>query len=84
MKKLAIYYFHQWCGDEHFPDHEGSEHPDHESARDAAIQGARCIMARDIGEGQLRLDQRVDIHAANGTRLSSVTFTEAVTVYGLA
>lgn len=82
--KLAIYYFHQWCGNEHFPDHEGSEYPDHESARDAAIQGARCIMAEAIGEGQLRLDQRVDIHAADGRRLSSVKFADAVTLYGVA
>jgi hypothetical protein len=77
---LAIYYFHQWCGDEHIPDHEGSFHPDHESARDAAIQGARCIMARDIGEGLLRLDQRVDIHDADGIHLATVSFADAITV----
>ncbi len=63
-------------------DVEGIERPDLAGARDAAIAGARDIMAAELGEGRLCLSCHIEIEDAAGVIVLTVPFRDAVSVTG--
>jgi len=51
-----------------------------EAARCAAIRGARGIMAADLEEGALRLDQAIVIHDELGRTVECINFEDAIDI----
>jgi len=64
-------------------DVEGIERADLAGARDAAITGARGIMAAELGEGRLCLSCHIEIEDAAGAIVMTVPFGDAVSVTGV-
>jgi hypothetical protein len=71
---MPLYYFHVRGGLTETEAEEGLEFPDHKTARDAAIEGARSLMAADVMEGRLDLDARIDVTGEGGELAFSVPF----------
>jgi hypothetical protein len=61
-------------------DPEGTELPDHEAAREKAIEGLRDLMAGEMKAGQLNQASFVEIADEAGDLISIVSFEDAVTV----
>ena len=61
-------------------DPEGLDAENVEAARNAAIRGARDIMAEDMRHGELCLSDSIDVVDEKGHVVSSVAFRDAVTI----
>ena len=65
---------------EFLPDLEGQEFADIEAARTAALSGAREMMAEDIKQGILRLNESVEITDDEGVLRAKLMFRDAVSI----
>ena len=63
-------------------DEEGRDFADLDSARAAALKGAREIIAEDVADGCVDLRGRLDIVDATGAVVLTIAFSEAVAVRG--
>ena len=61
-------------------DPEGLEAESVEAARNAAIRGARDIMAEDMRCGEMRLCEKIDVVDESGRVVTTVAFRHAVTI----
>ena len=77
---MPLFYFHLSCDDQYIPDLEGCEHADLEAARTEALAGARCMLSTDVKDGRLNLNQRFELHDADGHFLLAIPFSEAVEI----
>jgi hypothetical protein len=77
---MPRFYLHIRTGDGVIEDEEGVDFPDHATAIAEAVRGARCLMTGEVTEGTLCLDQSIEVHDAAGQHLTSVPFTEALTL----
>jgi hypothetical protein len=79
---MPRYFFHIADGDRFFDD-EGIVLPDVSAALDAALAGAREIVAEEVKQGKgLSLTERIEIHDEAGCVVGTVTFREAVGLEG--
>ena len=77
---MPLYYFHIH-NDVEAMDLDGQELPGPAAARDAAVKGARSLMAEAISNGDaLVLHHSVEVADAQGESLFVVTFGDAVTI----
>jgi hypothetical protein len=51
-------------------------------ARDCALRNARSLMAAQVIDGRLSLDDRVEIADGSGKNLADVRFHEAIEIKG--
>jgi len=63
-------------------DEEGRDFTDLEAAREAALKGAREIIAEDAANGAVDLRGRLDVIDSAGAVVLTIPFSEAVTVLG--
>jgi hypothetical protein len=62
-------------------DHEGSDYEDLARAKEAAIQGARHIMAEHVRTGHpVNLGHRIEVTDESGKVLAVVPFRELITI----
>ena len=80
---MPLFYLHIRSGADLMTDDEGFDFPDLAAARHEAVRGARSIMSADVLEGELQLDQSIEIHDASGRALASVQFGDVLNI-GLA
>ena len=80
---MAIYYFHLCDGTDMLLDPDGRE-IDPGSVADAALAEARAIIAADVRDGHIRLDQNIEVHDAAGDIVHRIAFEDAVKVTHLA
>ena len=62
------------------PDMEGQDFADVDAARIVAVKGAREIMAEDIREGILRLNESVEITDEGGVLRARVLFRDTIAI----
>ena len=79
---MGLYYFHIRGNGTDFPDDDGMELPDAEAAREQALIGARGILAAEVLEGRLPLDDRIEVEDEHGRLVLSLSFREAVGLPG--
>lgn len=63
-------------------DPEGVYLPDVPAAHSQALRAAYSIMAADIAEGKLDLDQRIDVEDEAGNIVCAIRFRDIVTITG--
>jgi hypothetical protein len=77
---MPRYFFHLY-NDFDVPDPEGEELLDDDAARERALVGVRELMAAISAEGRKPdLTHRIEVEDEQGTRLFTVTFSDAVAV----
>jgi hypothetical protein len=74
-------YFHHHNGVDVVLDSEGSELSLPEASL-RALKEARSMMAHEVLEGRMDLNQRIDVESADGTVLHTLSFGEAVVITG--
>jgi hypothetical protein len=60
------------------PDTEGMDLPDRDAALDVALAGARSILCEEVMGGRLSLDGAIDVTDADGNKVMTLSFAEAV------
>ena len=76
---MTRYYFNLSDGVE-VPDLQGLELGDLAAARDAALRGARDILASEVREGNLPLHEKIHVTDESGTVLFVQNFRDAVVI----
>jgi len=76
---MPLFFLHIRSGDELILDGEGLDLPI-EAAKCEAIRGARGIMAAELAEGVLRLDQAIVIHDELGRTVDCINFEDAIDI----
>jgi hypothetical protein len=79
-RRLPRFYLHVCTPRGLIEDSEGAEFTDYTTAIVEAVRGARCLMSGEVAAGALCLDQSIEIYDAAGAHLTTVPFTEAVTL----
>jgi hypothetical protein len=64
----------------HVPDSEGVVLPDLEAARKEALRGARDIMASDVKQGILSLDEFIVVIDEQGREVHRQSFADAIRI----
>ena len=75
---MPVYFFHIRGGPADCEADEGLDYPDEQAAREAAVAGARDMIAADVLDGRLHLSSRIDVTDADGELLFSVPFDSVV------
>lgn len=78
---MPRYFFHLQDGQE-TRDEEGVQLPDVAAARDVALENARSMVCEDVMNGQLNLDNRIEVTDEQGAILLTLTFREAFEIRG--
>jgi hypothetical protein len=78
-RQVPRYFFHVY-DDLDLRDEEGIELADVESARAAALAGARAMMCDQVMKGRLSLDHRIEIETETGEPVLTLPFGEAVKI----
>ena len=76
---MPHFFLHIRSGDGLILDEEGLDLPI-EAARREAIRGARGIMAAELAEGVLRLDQAIVIQDELGRTIDRIDFEDAIEI----
>lgn len=79
---MAHYFFHFRDRRGLLRDGEGRDLASVARMRMAALADARSMIADDVLHGAVRLDQRIEVEDAEGARVYSLAFADAVTVTG--
>jgi hypothetical protein len=77
---MPLFHLHLRTDDMLILDEEGIDRRDFETAYLAAIAGARDIMAAQVREGHLMLDDAVELHDAAGIHLATIKFADALRI----
>jgi len=77
---MPRYYFHLYNGTGLTSDEEGQEFADDKAAEQAAVAGARSVLADEVRNGQLDLDGRVEVTNGDGKVITVVQFGDVVRV----
>lgn len=77
---MAIFYFHLRDGVDLILDEEGRDCEDFAAIAQSALLDARSILAGDVFDGHIQLDQRIDVEDAAGMVVHRLLFTDAVTI----
>ena len=77
---MPLYHFHLRTDDMLISDEEGVDRRNFEAAYLAAIAGARDIMASQVRDGHLMLDDAVELHDAAGVHLATIKFADALRI----
>jgi hypothetical protein len=72
------YYFHIRGGAQSADDDEGIPLADDEAAGREALRGARSILASEVIEGRLPLDERIEVVDGEGRSVLILSFAAAV------
>jgi hypothetical protein len=72
--------FHLRTGETLLLDDEGTDHRDFEAAYLAAVSGARDLMATQVREEHLMLDESVEVHDTAGVHLATIRFADALRI----
>jgi hypothetical protein len=77
---MPRYFFHLRDGVDVLLDEEGRELADQEAIDAATLFEVRSMISSDALDGQIRLDQRLDIEDAEGRIVHSLAFKDAVEI----
>jgi hypothetical protein len=80
---MARYYFHLCDGADVLLDSDGRELDD-DSVAEAALAEARAIIAADVLDGHVHLDQQIEVRDSQGKIVHSLAFENAIIVTHLA
>ena len=80
---MGRYYFHLCDGTDVLLDPDGRD-LEEGSISTAALAEARAMIAADVLEGNVRLDQQIEVRDASGTIVHRLPFEDAVVVTHLA
>lgn len=81
--RMARYYFHLRDGEDVLLDPDGRE-LDEGAIIAAALAEARAMIAADVLQGHIRLDQQIDVLDAAGAVIHQLPFEDAIVVTHLA
>jgi hypothetical protein len=76
---MPRYFLHLRDGRGEILDPEGADYNTHEDLESAVLKGARELIAADVLDGEVKLDQRIDAEDVVGQIIHSLHFSEAVT-----
>ena len=74
------FYLHVHNHDGEAVDREGQDFADLDGARDAAIAGIRSLLCSELTEGRLDLRATIEIDDAQGSRVLSIPYAEALRI----
>lgn len=77
------YFFHLCNDEETVLDIEGRKFENLDEVRRATLDAARDIMSSELRDGQLKLNQRIDVVDERNRVAYSLKFTDAVKITGL-
>jgi len=77
---LGLYFFHLDHGSGFLADEDGRDGLSLESAKEAAVLDARSIMADEVKQGMLNLDQAIDVADSEGITLHRLSFSDALAI----
>jgi hypothetical protein len=77
---MPLFYLHIHCDGDVILDEEGMDYASLVAAELEAIKAARAMIAADVLEGALRLDQAIQISGGDGRHLSTIRFSDVVQV----
>ena len=77
---MPLYYLHIRSRSQFIEDEEGAEFNEDSGAMAEAVRSARCLIKGDVGAGRLDLDQSIEVCDADGQRVGTVSFADAITV----
>ena len=77
---MPLYYFHLRDGTDVLLDPEGRELDSHEAMVAATLTEARGVLGADIRDGQLSLDQAIDVADQAGKIVHCLCFADALTI----
>lgn len=80
---MATYYLHVRNGLDELLDGEGAPFGTITDLIEAVLASARQLISADVLTGKVDLAQRIDAEDANGHRVHSLQFRDAVTLLGL-
>lgn len=75
---MPRFYFHLRGGEAEVPDLMGQECPDLNAVRSEALRSARDILAHEVLEGRLPLNERLDVEDEEQRPVFILPFREAV------
>ena len=78
LARMPRFYLHVCNGHGFAEDHDGQELATITDAREAAIRGAREVMASDVRQGELDLTSFIEVEDENRRLLFTVTFADAI------
>ena len=76
------YHFHLRERGGYIPDEEGLELANLEAAREAAVAGARSIIADEVVQGKIPLASVLEVEDENGNRVLELAFRDTVALDG--
>jgi hypothetical protein len=77
---VARYFLHLRDGIDQTLDPEGCEYRTLDAVREAVLRGARELIAADVLDGFVKLNQRIDAEDAAGGVVHSLEFRDAVRI----
>jgi hypothetical protein len=77
---VPLVYFHLRDGTDVLLDPEGRDVADLDAIPQIALHEARAIIAADARDGQILLDQRIDVEDEAGQLVHRLHFADAVTI----
>jgi hypothetical protein len=81
---VSRYFFHLSDGESRLIDPQGTEIDDPAQLPAQALREARAIIAHDVQEGRIDLNQKLTIEDEHGMVVHELKFTDAVEVRGAA
>lgn len=81
---MPTYYFHVHHGPDTLLDPEGQNLSGLARVELAAMREVRALLSHEVLQGHIDLSQRLEIEDVAGNVVYSLTFAEAVEVFGLA
>lgn len=77
---MVRYYFHLRDGVERLLDPQGADVDDPARLARMALKEARAVIAQEALEGEINLQQRIEIEDEGGTLVHSLSFADAVRI----
>ena len=77
---MPLFYLHIRTDGDLIIDEDGSRHASLAAAVLEAVRGARPLMSSEVKAGHLRMDQSIEVFDEEGQHMSTVTFSEALSI----
>ena len=74
------FYFNLREGSDYISDEEGLDLPDLDAATDAALRGARDVLAGEVLKGRLPLSTVMEVSDEQGSRVLELPFGQVVSI----
>ncbi len=77
---MSLFHLNLRTSTDFIPDEDGTELADLAAAEDSATRSAREMMSAEVCDGDLQLDESIEIHDAQGRYLSAIRFRDVLKI----